>query len=232
VTQSLATSENHLERTGSAVDRCSAEIRHLLAAKSYRSGDRLPPERELAEIVGVSRPVVREAIRRLAADGLLIARRGAGTFVADIELADVFDVRLRLEPLAAELAAARRSADQAQRLRSLAREMKTLIGRPEEFSACDADIHRLIAEASGNALLRKLLRSLGQQVTLSRSLTSQSRTVRITTLRDISETVDAIAAKNAQKAASAMERHIANIEASITRSDGASTAAPPLERLR
>ena len=60
-----------------------AQLETLLLEGSFRPGDRLPPERQLAEQLGVSRPSLREAIQKLAARGLVMSRQGGGTFVTE-----------------------------------------------------------------------------------------------------------------------------------------------------
>src|SRR5580658_4548437 len=70
-----------VERNLSLTDRTERQIRQLIADQSLRSGERLPPQDELAERLGVSRTVVREAMRFLMAKGLLEARKGSGVYV-------------------------------------------------------------------------------------------------------------------------------------------------------
>src|SRR5690348_9755648 len=115
----------------SIVDHATDQLRALIARGAYQPGDRLPAERELAEGLRVSRPTVREAVRRLTDAGLLQPRRGSGTFVAEIDLDAVFGIRLRLEPYAAQLAAGRRTEADLRRLRSLVRQLRAETKRPD-----------------------------------------------------------------------------------------------------
>src|SRR5687767_3548282 len=113
-------------------ERIISQISDAIISGELKPGDRLPPERELAEQFGVSRTVIRDAIKTLSGRGIVQVRRGAGIFVATAEetimgrlgelanviplqgagLRDLFDVRKVLEVQGAEWAAQRRSAHQ------------------------------------------------------------------------------------------------------------------------
>src|SRR6266542_6170064 len=69
------------ERRGTSFDEVVAQLREMIHSGQLRPGDRLPAERDLAKLLGVSRPTLRVAIRSLAAVGVIESRRGAGTFV-------------------------------------------------------------------------------------------------------------------------------------------------------
>ena len=135
-------------------------------------GDLLPGEIELAQQIGVSRSVIREALRILSAKGLLESRPKAGTRVrsrADWNLLDpdllswmfkgapplkfvrdLFQLRMIVEPAAAELAAANRSAQQLARMeQSLQAMVRHGLSIPEG-QAADQEFHRLLLEATGN----------------------------------------------------------------------------------
>ncbi|MGH2871501.1 MAG: GntR family transcriptional regulator [Solirubrobacteraceae bacterium] len=83
----------------SLVDGAELALRNWLAPGRYRQGDRLPPEHEVAAMLGVSRGTLRSALRRLEESGEIIRRQGSGTFVGRVTLPTAFDERLeRLEP--------------------------------------------------------------------------------------------------------------------------------------
>src|SRR5499433_1422705 len=71
------------DRRGSSSEEVVTNLREMIHRGELRSGDRLPPERDLAKLLGVSRPTLRMAIRSLAAVGVLQSRQGAGTFVVN-----------------------------------------------------------------------------------------------------------------------------------------------------
>src|SRR5256885_14411486 len=71
------------ERRGTTSEEVVAQLREMIHRGELRPGDRLPPERDLAKLLGVSRPTLRAGIRSLAAVGILQSRQGAGTFVVE-----------------------------------------------------------------------------------------------------------------------------------------------------
>ena len=85
--------------SGSLVDSAEHALRNWLAGGRYRQGDRLPPEHEVAAMLGVSRGTLRSALGRLEASGEILRRQGSGTFVARMAVPSALDERLeRLEP--------------------------------------------------------------------------------------------------------------------------------------
>ena len=180
----------------------------MIASSRYWPGDRLPAERQLAEQLSLSRPTLREALGVLAKAGILDQRHGAGTFIVAIDVDEVFAVRLRLEPFAAELAAANRSDEQVQALADLVSELAEEIDDPLAFEAVDRRIHRLIAEAAGNGVLLDHVERLGDLTRLSRAITGPSLDVRRETLDYMRELNDSIAASDGRRAAAAMAGHL------------------------
>lgn len=160
--------------TTQAVD----SIRRMIRSGELGPGDRLPPEHELSERLGVSRGSLREAVRALSQINVLDVRRGDGTYVASLEpkellsgltfaielfqakgLTEVLEVRRLLLPDAAALAARRATEPQLAELRSIVIEL-------EDADDADrvADLHRrfqsVVADASGNDTLSSILRAL------------------------------------------------------------------------
>ena len=160
--------------TTKAVD----SIRRMISSGELGPGDRLPPEHELSERLGVSRGSLREAVRALSQIKVLDVRRGDGTYVASLEpkellsglsfaielfqgkgLSEVLEVRRLLLPDAAALAAQRATAEQLAELHELVVELEDA-AEPDAV----ADLHRrfqaVVAEASGNDTLSSILRAL------------------------------------------------------------------------
>lgn len=153
----------------------------------------LPVEAELGRTLGVSRTVVREATKVLAAKGLLRSRPKIGTVplprpswdVLDPEvlgwmldhgpfadvIRDVSEVRLIIEPAAAQLAATRRSEEEAERLRVLADSLVGSADDEERYVAADLDFHAAILSATRNATLVRLTGAIRTALTASRRLT-------------------------------------------------------------
>lgn len=145
-------------------DKVVAELRRRIIDGFYAPGDRLTEDR-LADTFGVSRNPVREAIRMLEAEGFLVAvpRRGATVArVSPRDTADLFDVRLALEELAARRAAERAEADEVAALDELLAAARVAMadGRLDDLAELNTRFHAMICTISGNALLRGLMESL------------------------------------------------------------------------
>ena len=146
-------------------DHAYAGIVEIINDQDLAVGDRLPSEAALAERFGVSRAIVREALVRLASDGITEARRGAGSFVKSrpsqrlaafmpaTELPATlgsYEVRFVLEAEAARLAATRRSPIEMAHVEEGMEMLRTALLSSEPAHAEDMELHRRIAEATGN----------------------------------------------------------------------------------
>lgn len=205
-----------------AADRAASGIRALIVSLDYGPGDRLPAERELAQQLGVSRPALREGIRRLRSGGVLESRRGSGTYVSTADLDGVYDIRLRLEPLAAERTAQLRTDEELDRMRATVALMRDELEDPERFNLADAHFHAQVADASRSVVLISTLDRLGELALLSRSVIAPDRRFRVSSLADVERILLTIERKHPKRAASAMERHIRNVRddyATVTTAD-------------
>ena len=157
----------------------------LILEGSLRPGDRLPPERELAGSLAVSRPVLRDALAQLEAEGLIVARKGDGTFVGPVAgtlfsdaiarlirrsprgLTDFLEFRKGIETFSAALAAER--ASEADRLSLMELRDKMLAaheaGDSDHEAALDVELHALVQEAAHNTLMLHLVRGCHQLLT-------------------------------------------------------------------
>jgi DNA-binding FadR family transcriptional regulator len=196
-----------------AADRAAGGIRALIAAGEYEPGSRLPSERELAQQLDLSRPALREGIRRLRSGGVLESRRGSGTYVSTIDPHAVYDIRARLEPLAAEWAAQRRTDAEFAEMRRLVTLMCDEIDDPDIFNITDARFHNLVAHASRSPVLIGTLDRLDELALLTRSVIVSDKRLRASSLIDVERVCSAIERKHPKRAASAMERHILNVRA-------------------
>ena len=152
------------EAADSAADAIAARLAQRILEGSLASGDRLPPERRLAETFAASRGTVREALRSLATRGLVSRRVGSGTFVtyqpeageADVSEVtsplELVEVRAAIEPQMARLAV--RNAT-ARDMAALERALAEMDGTedPERFSLADEMFHLRLAEATHNPLI-------------------------------------------------------------------------------
>ena len=197
----LDASLNTLARPLSLADEAHRQLLLQLEMNLWRAGDKLPPETALAASLGVSRPVIREALARLKADGRIESRQGAGAFVADRSKISVFRMADRRAPLlagnatvqdadaadiaerdmlelrqivesgAAELAAARRTPDEITAIRAAVDAMDRAIAARVDGSDVDDAFHNAIAAATRNAQLAKFVEFLGAQFSASRKVT-------------------------------------------------------------
>jgi GntR family transcriptional regulator, transcriptional repressor for pyruvate dehydrogenase complex len=159
---------------------------------------------------------------------VLESRRGSGTYVAPVDLEGVFDVRIRLEPLAAERAARERTDAEAARLVKAVDEMRTRLDDPAAFDAADAVFHSIVARASRSPVLISALDMLTEMALLSRAVTSMVDHLRTDSLNDVERICAAIERQHPKRAANAMERHIINVRtdfAGVIESDGARAVA-------
>ena len=220
-------------------------IKDMILDGRLEPGERLPSERALSEALGVSRPTVREAIRSLQAMNMVESRHGSGTFVAslsveellrplqfalalsDFALEHLFDVRLMLEPGAAELAARNADGSQLERLRDCARRGSGGDLSPEELVRIDVELHACIAEAAGNPLLERLLGSIAALAEESRGYTVRLPGVAGQTASEHERIVDAICARSADRARAAMTAHITRIRQAAVADRRQSTVGDP-----
>jgi GntR family transcriptional repressor for pyruvate dehydrogenase complex len=231
-------------RTPSVVPGTANRIREKILAGDYPPGTTLPPERVLAEQLGVSRGSVREAISQLSALNVVQARRGAGTFVSGLNadsllaplefalqvdpnmLLHLYELRRILEPAAAGLAAARISPDGVDRLQRLVGEYADGVpsGQLDHLKELDETIHRTIAVEAGNPLLTAILHSLSASVRRARQITSALPTTPAANREELTSLVDAVAQGDPLRSEAAMNRHIARLEADARRTIGQTAA--------
>ncbi len=163
-------------------------IRELVKSGGLRVGDRLPPERELGERLGVSRTVVREAIQILRAEGLVRIRMGVGTFVTQSapnilegpmnflahsetkKIQDLLQVRYLLEPAIAALAAEHATADHIARMEEAIADMDRYLADGYRYIERDNHFHSALAEASNNSVYLLLQNSIVDLLQESRRL--------------------------------------------------------------
>jgi GntR family transcriptional repressor for pyruvate dehydrogenase complex len=156
------------------------KIEQLILEGTLKPGQRLPAERKFAQQMGVSRPSLREALQKLSARGMLVAKRGGGTTVTKslnpalenplLELisnspdshADVLELRHAIESLSAYYAASRRTESDIEQIRTCYKRL--IISHSLQDAAleakADAHFHLAIAEASHNVVLVHVMRSL------------------------------------------------------------------------
>lgn len=190
-------------------------LRELLSDEHVAPGDRLPPERELATQLGVSRSSLREGLRRLSDLGIIESRQGSGTYLAPLDLGDLFEVRQRLEPLAAALAAQRRSDRDLLRLDEALAEMRAALPDAAHFGDADVNAHATIVEASASLPLRVLFAAISDLLRHSRATTATDAGLRATALTEMTAIVAAIRDRDGDAAEQAMRGHLEHVGASL-----------------
>ncbi len=217
------------EKLSAAVVR---QIEMLILRGILRPGERLPSERDLSEQLGVSRPSLRDAVADLEARGLLVAKPGAGIFVAEVlgsafspalvalfasHAEAVFDYlafRRDMEALAAERAATLGSDTDLKVVASVFGKMEAAHQKRNsaEEARLDADFHMAIVEASNNVVMLHMLRSmydlLRQGVFYNRQVMFKQRTTRLAMLDQHRAINDALQARDPVAARAAVEAHL------------------------
>ncbi|MGH3252556.1 MAG: FadR/GntR family transcriptional regulator [Trebonia sp.] len=209
------------------------QIEEAIVSGGLKPGDRLPPERDLAQTFGVSRASVREALRVLEMFGVIVARRGtgpdAGSIVATsaqnglesalrlhvgllrIPTRDMVEVRAALEQQAARRAAERMDDKMTTRLHEIVTGMRTATGIAE-FNEFDTEFHVEIARVSGNALLPVLMEAL--RGTMRRAMLegfgrlADWRTERDHLVGEHERMIGFIEARDVEAAGAAMQDHV------------------------
>lgn len=159
----------------SPVDKIIKQIRSLITNGQLKPGDRLPPERKLAEKFGVGRSHVREALRKLEFYGILRTLPQSGSIVAGLgisaleglitdvlkiensDFASLVETRVLLETNAASLAAQRRNGDEIASMQQALAAYEEKVKRGEQAVEEDLMFHLKIAEASENSVLKSLM---------------------------------------------------------------------------
>ena len=216
-------------RKSSAPEMVAEQILGQIKSGELSPGDRLPPQRELAALLGVGRSSVREAINALAVMGYLDVAQGRGTYIAgnlpDADAAlfqfdaalkagsilDLMDVREMLECRSARLAAERAEGKKIKHLAKTLKGMRIATEDYDCFLEADMQFHRALAEASENQILCELTRLILDKVVAHHL---QLRTTRLSAgYRDVSiETAEkilaAVASGDADAAAEWTGRHL------------------------
>lgn len=229
-------------------------VRELIERGEVKPGDRLPPERELAQRLKISRPSLRAGLGFLAAMGVLRSRHGAGTFIADGPPAldpstfsvlgslhsflpwQMFEARLVLEAGVAALAAERATQQQIASLAEEVLEMEGSLEDPQQYLIHDVRFHRTIAQAARNPILSAVMETITARLYDARRRTVAHSASHKEAAASHREIYRAIRARNAERARLAMERHLRFAQAAHDQEPGSdeiepATSAAPKEML-
>lgn len=205
----------------------------LIRERELRPGDKLPPERELAAMMQVSRPSLREALRALAIMNIIEIRQGDGTYITSLEpdllmahldfvfaLTDatflqLFEARRILEPGIVALAATRITDEELAALdKCIARSIE-LVDDHAAFAQADLEMHELIAKAARNTILERFMASLTQLGQVSRQRTVELPGVARQSLQDHIAIAVALKQRDPDAARAAMLNHLQHVEGEL-----------------
>lgn len=201
-------------------------VRREIEAGRLKPGDRLPPERDLARQIGVSRPSLRSGLRSLQAMGVIRARQGSGTYIASgpprlgegplqflaalhgFTRDEMFEARRVLEVGTAGLAAERADPEQMSTMAEEVASMFASLEDPQAFLLHDVQFHRAVAAGSHNPVLATLIETLAELVYETRRRTVE----RATDLKESAEMhrriYRAIKARDGERARHEMSEHL------------------------
>ena len=227
-----------------------AALSEMIDKGSLKPGDKLPTESEIMHTQGVSRTVVREAISRLQAAGLVETRHGIGTFVLEAkkganisidpatittmrDLLALLELRISLETETAGLAAARRSDAQLQEIRAALDAFRDNQGTGGDTVGPDFRFHFAIANATGNRYFIEIISHLGMGVIPRKRLNTaelahdQQAAYLDRVQREHEDIFDAIARGDAEAARAAMRNHLTNSRERLRRAQAEAESGKP-----
>lgn len=191
---------------------------------NLQSGDQLPNEIDLMNKLNVGRGTIREAIKSLNSKGVVVIKRGVGTFVAEQPgvsddplgfifetdktklLKDALEVRLLIEPSMIIKAIENISDEQIDEMIALAKEIEDLIKKNKDYTTQDVAFHTLLARASGNRVIEKLIPII--TVAIEQAIDLTDRSLAQETIITHHQIVEAVKNCDKDKARLAMNKHI------------------------
>ena len=203
----------------SRVDFVAKQLIEIIINNELQAGDRLPNEFELAKLLNVGRGTIREAMKKLESQNILVIKQGAGTFISDkkglmedpmgfrffkdkIKLAkDLLDIRAIIEPYIAEMAALNATKDDIDKIKYYADKVENDIMKEYNHNDNDILFHTAIANSSKNIIVSNLIPIINQSITFSIDITNNRfKEMTIEAHRDIYTSIynhDPISAKDA-----------------------------------
>jgi GntR family transcriptional repressor for pyruvate dehydrogenase complex len=212
-------------RRNKVYEEVAKQIERLIV-KKLKPGDKLPSERELADMLQVSRSSIRDAIRSLELVGLVEPRQGTGTIVCELAtepfanalerkqkmVTELLDFRKMLEPPLAARAATHASAEEMSEMEEILQRQEEKQDRGEVTIGEDAEFHYSVALASGNSVVLKVIDILMDLLRDTRERSLQLRGRPQKSLAGHKKILMAIKRRDAEAAKSAMRRHIEDVE--------------------
>lgn len=220
------------------------QLAEMVRTGQYKPGDKLPPERELAEAFGVGRPTLRQALTVMAQAGVIEVLPGSGIYlrksVQDApgeagqamalllmteqqNLHDILELRAAIEGEAAYLAAHRRTPEQADKVKAAFERLSQAYDSRGVATEEDYQFHFAVAEATGNPVLLKVMASLAdlcRRQLVATTLSLYHEPDRISALRKEHEDIMwAIVLQRADEARTAMVKHLRRVTERLSRAE-------------
>lgn len=213
----------------SVAEMVARRILDMVSTRALRPGDQLPPERELAEQLGVSRPSVREAFRGLAILGVVRSRQGGGAYITaldadsilgpirfflsleEMNIRELYDARSLIESDVARRAAVNMTDEDLAALSQIVEAQKATLNDARAFRVSDFAFHEALWNGSGNAFLRRIGESLNTLGLEFRKRASETEGVLEQSFADHTRLLAALKARDADAAAKAAEQHMQNV---------------------
>jgi GntR family transcriptional repressor for pyruvate dehydrogenase complex len=223
---------NNLKRSSTA-ERIVENLITLIRERSLKLGDKLPPERQLCEMIGVSRPILREALKALQVMNIIDIRQGAGAYIKSLEPEDVvehldivfhldsslyhdlYEARRVIEVSIASMAAEKIHDRELVLIEENIRQAAADIDNEQAFAERDLELHEMILKAAGNRVIPVFMQSINKLALLIRQKTNAMPSIRKNTIKDHKAILRALKNHDPQESARAMERHIRNVERSF-----------------
>ncbi len=202
----------------------------LIKEKHLRPGDRLPPERELALMMKVGRPSLREALRALQMMNIIANRQGSGNYITSLEpeqlvehldiafalddstYSDLFQARRIMESAIAGMAAQAITDEELRWMEESLERAASVVSDSAAFLEADMELHDLILKAAKNRILSVFMRIVNKLGMLSRRRTGEHPGVRKQTVKDHRLIVEALRKRDSRRAQEAMTAHLRNVE--------------------
>lgn len=208
-------------------ERTAQEIYNMIALqKEFAPGEKLPNENELAKRLGVSRTTLREAVRYLAAQGIISVQRGRGTYISgDLSLLDRYDmgrlshtrlsemyeIRLMFEPQCIMLACFRATGEELQGIFEQARAVEALIHEDGNWAGADQKFHEMLASASHNEFIIRLFPIINAAVNEAMEVAENTDAFKAIILSDNRDMCNFLRLRDGAGAKSAMSIHIRHV---------------------
>ena len=230
---SIARSDVEAIHKTKVYEKVALQLQRLICDGSLKPGEKLPPERELADMFHVSRGSLRDAVRALEVTGFVEARHGEGTVVrtpsADSLLnpltaamlrrrefvGELLEFRAMIEPVLAKRAAKNASAEDLERLQDIIRRQQEKVDRGEIAIDEDTEFHNTIAHAAKNEVVLSVLEAFMDLLRESREHSLQVEGRLQKSLEGHKQILHAIERRDSDAAEAAMRRHIEKIEGII-----------------